>query len=131
MAKSNGPERIARLQRQMHRLTQYRLTALHRRQADLRGAEREAVIAFDEGVGAGHGGGSFLHRRLRAIAVELREIAADISAQARILAEQARRAKTAEHIAVRLSAEAANVDARKQLSEIVEGAVAHRKARLP
>ena len=76
----------------MHRLTQYRLTVLHRRQAELRAAERAAVSALDDSVGAARGAEAIANRRLRLIAVELREVAAEIASHARILAEQARRA---------------------------------------
>ena len=131
MTRRDGPARMARLQTQMHRLTQYRLTELHRRQAELRAAERAAVAALDDGVGADHGAGRILHRRLRLISVELRETAAQIAVQARVLAEQARRARTAETIAERLALEAACADERKTLSEIVEAAGARAGASPP
>lgn len=127
MTKSDGVERIARLQAQIHRLTQYRLTMLHRRQAELQQAEREAVAWLDGDASVA----AIAQRRLRAIAMELRGIVDDIATQARLLAEQARRARTAENVATRLSMEAANLDERKQLGEIVADIAARGAARLP
>ena len=131
MTKRNAPARIARLQGQMHRLTQYRLTVLHRRQAELRAAERAAVSALDDSVGAARGAEAIANRRLRLIAVELRDVAVEIAAHARILAEQARRAKTAENVADRHYAEEASMGERKRLSEIVEAVAARAGASLP
>ena len=123
-------KRVARLQQQMHRLTQLRLTVLHRRQAALRADERATVAALDDCVDQRAQNAALLHRRLRLAAGELAAVAREIDAQAQLLIGQARRARQAEAIAEAREAEARLALERRQLGDIIDAALG-RTASLP
>lgn len=127
----DSSRRIAKLHEQLHRLTQFRLMTLYRRQEALRASERELVLHLDSSVAAEHADAGAIHRRLRATAAELSAVNTEIAHQARLLAEQGMRLKRAEWVAEQRAEEWRSQEERRTLAEIVQLATTRRDASLP
>lgn len=118
------------MQKQLHRMTQFRLTLLHARQEELAGADHALASAFDASLTGAPQVAAMLQNALRRVARESLATQSAVVDERRILLEQGARLKCVENITKTREAEwRADVERRK-LREIVEAVVARRGASL-
>ncbi|MGQ7792553.1 hypothetical protein ACUN0C_09110 [Faunimonas sp. B44] len=124
-------ERIVGLQRQLHRMAEWRLAELERRRAENDEAQRVLVEAL--------GGDAALHglfvapmaSRLRSLAVEGERIGRDVDRCRAELLDVSRRLKQAERVAAALAVESLRKSEAEQLREVIEQCLSAGPASLP
>jgi hypothetical protein len=121
-------EKIERLQKQMHDLAVWRLTALGRERDDLADNHREMLEAMGRGGvfdGAPAAAGM---RRIRKLEREIAAADAEVAAQTRRAIDQGTRAKLADRARETADARYRDQRQRKELADLVEDSLRNPKS---
>jgi hypothetical protein len=130
-AKADKSRRVLEAFQQLHRIEQWKLADLERRLADLEQMQVELIGALND-TNALHG--LFIDataRRLSSTAVEADRVAREKEVQALKLKEHARRVKITERLTQARELEAAREKEAKELMDVVEQTVNHKRTSLP
>lgn len=121
-------EKIERVQRQMHELAVWRLTALARERDDLTENHLAMLDATQNGVAAYGNLAAAAMRRIRALEREIAVAAAEYEAQTRRALDQGTRAKLADRARESVDARYRDQEQRKELAELVERSLQNPKS---
>lgn len=120
--------RLARVQKQLHRMTQFRLMLMKAQQDELASMDKTLVAAFGDSLAGAPQVAGMLQNALRRVARESQEAEASAREASRALIEHGGRLKCAEALADRRTAEWRAEMERRTLREILESVVARRSA---
>jgi hypothetical protein len=121
-------EKIGSLQKQMHDLEVWRLTAIGRKRDDLTQAHREMLAAMGSGVAAYGAPAAAALRRIRAVEREIAAAAAEYEAQTRRAIDQGTRAKLADRARESADARYRDQRQRKELADLIERSLRNPKS---
>ncbi len=121
-------EKIERLQRQMHDLAVWRLTALGRERDDLVENHRAMLDAMGSGIAAYGAPAAAAMRRVRALERQIAAAAAEHEAQTRRAIDQGARAKLADRARESADARYRDQRQRKELAELIENSLRNPKS---
>jgi hypothetical protein len=123
--------RVLDAQRQLHRAAEWQLARLQRQEAELEEDQRSLIAALNDDNALQ---GLFIEataKRMRAVARKIDATKEAKAQQAREVAAQASRVKRAERLAETVEREHRRDEERRDLAEVIEQALAHRRASLP
>ena len=121
-------ERIERLQKQMHDLAIWRLTALGRERDALAENQREMWEAMGRGVAAYGAPAAAAMRRIRGLEREIAAAEAEYEAQTRRAVDQGARAKLADRARESADARYREQRQRKELADLIENSLRNPKS---
>jgi hypothetical protein len=129
--KAEKSRRVLEALQQLHRIEQWKMADLERRLADLEQMQLELIEALNDS-NALHG--LFIDataRRLSSTAEEAERVAREKAAQALKLKEHATRMKITERLTLAREREAVREREAKELMDVVEQTVSHKRTSLP
>ncbi len=121
-------ERIERLQKQMHDLAVWRMTALGRERDDLAENHREMLEAMGRGLVSYGPPAAAATRRVRALEMQIAAAAAEYDALARRAFDEGARAKLADRARENADARYREQKQRKELAELIENSLRNPKS---
>jgi hypothetical protein len=130
-SKADKTRRILVAQQQLHRIEQWRMAELERHLAELEALQVELISALND-TNALHG--LFIDttaRRLSTTAEQAERVAREKEVQSLKVKEHAVRVKISERLTLAQEQEAAREQEAKELLDVVEQAVGHKRTSLP
>jgi len=121
-------EKIERVQRQMHELAVWRLTALARERDDLAENHLGMLEAMQSGVAAYGAPAAAAMRRIRLLEKEIAAAAAEYEVQTRRALDQGTRAKLADRARESVDARYRDQKQRKDLADLIERSLRNPKS---
>jgi hypothetical protein len=131
ITKAGNPRRVLEAFQQLHRIEQWKMADLERRLADLERMQMDLISALND-TNALHG--LFIDataRRLSSTAEEAERVAREKEIQALKLKEHATRVKITERLTRARELEAMREKEAKDLMDVVEQSVSHKRTSLP
>jgi hypothetical protein len=120
--------RVVAVQKQMHRLAEWRLIALQRQEEDLRDQARHLIRSMNDDVPLRGLIVNSMVRRLTSLGVETETVEAAREAQTDVVLAEGRKLKQAEHMEDRVAMAQERRDNRRQLDDAIGDSLARRPA---